>query len=332
MTRLAGCGAEADLITLAKDCLAVEPEDRPLDAGLVAERITAYLAGVQERVQAAERERAVAVAKTIEERRRRKVQLALAASILALTTLGGLSTTYYLQQRAARVAAGQRVIDQLTTLRVQADAQPEDLQRWEVALAAVGQVEPAGDPTTRAQLLALQQEIQAGLQAARRDKALIDRLVDIRSAQADDRDGSDTDAAYGDAFRDSRIDLATLAPAEVGAKIKARPSSVALAMAGALDDWAAIRRGKRANAIGAAQLSDAARAADPDPWRGAVTDDPRSGRQDRPANRASRTGKNGEFRGARADQSALAGDRTGRHRRPATGRVGPAKGPAAAPA
>jgi len=45
--------------------------DRPRDAGAVRERITAYLAGVQERVQAAERERAVAVAKAVEERRRR---------------------------------------------------------------------------------------------------------------------------------------------------------------------------------------------------------------------------------------------------------------------
>ena len=88
LARLDGCGAEAELIGLAKDCLAVEPEDRPRDAKVVAERITAYLAGVQERVQAAERERAVAVAKAIEERRRRKVQLALAASVLALHDAG----------------------------------------------------------------------------------------------------------------------------------------------------------------------------------------------------------------------------------------------------
>src|SRR5262249_35168849 len=61
--RLNGCGAEAELLALAKDCLAVQPEDRPHDARRVAERITAYLAGVQARVQAAERERAVAVAR-----------------------------------------------------------------------------------------------------------------------------------------------------------------------------------------------------------------------------------------------------------------------------
>ncbi len=97
--RLNGCGAEAELIGLAKDCLAVEAGERPRDAGVVTERMTAYLAGVQERVQAAERERAVAVARAIEERRRRKLQLGLAAAVLAFTTLGGLSSTYYLQER-----------------------------------------------------------------------------------------------------------------------------------------------------------------------------------------------------------------------------------------
>ena len=155
----------------------------------------------------------------------------------------------------------------MTTLHGQALANPEEIQRWEIALAAAEQADPAGDPKTKAQLLALQKEIQTGLAAAKRDKALLDRLVDIRSAEADDRDGSDTDAAYTEAFREAGIDLANMSPAEAGAKIKARPASVALALAAALDDWAAIRRGRRADAAGAARLSEAARAADPDPWR-----------------------------------------------------------------
>jgi eukaryotic-like serine/threonine-protein kinase len=266
--RLEGCGAEAELIGLAKDCLAVELEDRPRDAGAVAQRITAYLAGVQERVQAAERARAVAVARADEERRRRKVQLALAASVLALTTLGGLSATYYLQQRQARAAAGQRIIDRVATLQRQALDQPEEIPRWVVALTAVEQVDPAGDPNTEARLLALREAIQSGLDAARRDQVLLDRLVDIRSAEAeaDDPDGSTTEADYGEAFRAAGIDLTTLSPAEAGARIKVRPPSVALAMAGAMDDWARIRR-RRINFVGAARLSETARVADPDPWR-----------------------------------------------------------------
>jgi serine/threonine-protein kinase len=265
--RLDGCGAEAELITLATDCLAAERDDRPRDGNLVAERITAYLAGVQERVQTAERERAVAVARAVEERRRRKVQLALAASVLALTTLGGLSTTYYLQQEAARAAARQRVIDHVTTLQKQAIAQADDIPRWEVALAAVEEADPAGDPKTQAQLGALQKEMQAGLDSARRDKALLDRVVDIRSEEFDDPDGSITERSYADAFREAGIDLATLPPAEAGAQIKARPASVVLTLAAALDDWAATRRSKGANSAGASRLSDAARVADPDAWR-----------------------------------------------------------------
>jgi eukaryotic-like serine/threonine-protein kinase len=264
LTRLGGCGAEGELIALATACLAVDLDDRPRDAKVVADRITAYLAGVQERVQAAERERAVAVARAIEERRRRKVQLALAASVLAFTTLGGLSTTYYLEQRAAHAAATDRVVGQAITLRDQALTQPEDLSRWQVAVTAVEQAEAAGATDAHDRLLTLRTEVQAGLDAAQRDKVLLDRLVDIRSSKSDDPDGSATDRDYADAFRDAQIDLTSLAPALAGTKILARPASVALNTAVALDDWAATRR-KRSNPAGATLLSEAARVCDPDP-------------------------------------------------------------------
>ena len=73
---------------LTKKCLSPEAIDRPKDAQAVADGLSDYLAGVQERLQEAERERAVAEAKAVEERRRRRVQLALAASLLAFTALG----------------------------------------------------------------------------------------------------------------------------------------------------------------------------------------------------------------------------------------------------
>jgi eukaryotic-like serine/threonine-protein kinase len=272
--RLDGCGGDAELIALTKKCLSPEAIDRPRDARAVADGLSDYLAGVQERLREAERERAVAEAKAIEERRRRRVQFALAASLLAFTTLGGLSTTYYLQQRAEGVrlrveqaAAVDRVVGQAVTLRDQATGNPEDVARWQVALAAVKQAEAAQDELAAPRLLALREEVQTGLDAAQRDKTLLDCLVDIRSAEADGRDGSDTDVAYADAFRAAGIDVAELPPAEVVARIKARPPSVAMALAGALDDWAATRRDKRKNAAGAASLSQAAQTADPDPWR-----------------------------------------------------------------
>src|SRR5262249_53224624 len=52
--RLDSCGAGPELITLATDCLAPEREGRPRDASAVASRVNAYLAGVQQRLRAAE--------------------------------------------------------------------------------------------------------------------------------------------------------------------------------------------------------------------------------------------------------------------------------------
>ena len=227
LARLGGCQAEPDLLSLAKDCLEVQPDDRPRDAGFVAERITAYLANVQDRVQAAERERAVAVARAIEERRRRKVQLALAASVLALTTLGGLSTTYYLQQRAARAAAADRLLGRAITLRDQALMQPDDLSRWQVALAAVEQADSGLDATARDRLLDLRTEIEHGHDAAQRDRTLLDQLVDIRSSEGDDQGGSLIDRDYAEAFRRAGIDVASLSPSGAGAD--PRPPAVSRA-------------------------------------------------------------------------------------------------------
>jgi eukaryotic-like serine/threonine-protein kinase len=89
LDRLDGCGVDAELVALARDCLAVEREDRPRDARAVSDRMTAHLAGVQERLRTSERERAVAEARAVEERRKRRWQLGLAASVAAFLLLGG---------------------------------------------------------------------------------------------------------------------------------------------------------------------------------------------------------------------------------------------------
>jgi serine/threonine-protein kinase len=274
LSRLEDAGADAELVALAKDCLAPEREDRPREAGAVAARVTAYLAGVQDRLRSAERERAVAEATAVEERKRRRLQLGLAACLVILTALAGLGTAYAIQQRAARAAALEGVLGEANTLRDLARGNPEDVARWQAALAAVEQAEGvAGDDSEAArQLAALRDEAQAGVDAAERDRMMLGRLVDIRSAKADDRDGSTTDAAYADAFRAAGIDLSSLSPEAAGRTINARPPSVALALAAALDDWAAVRRTLRKDPAGAKRLADAARIADPDPWRNHLRD------------------------------------------------------------
>ena len=105
LARLDACGAEAELVALAKSCLAAAPRDRPRDAGVVVAALTAHLAGVQERLKAAELARARAESRAAEERKRRLLVAGLAASLLALAALGGGGGLWLTRQRAARAEA-----------------------------------------------------------------------------------------------------------------------------------------------------------------------------------------------------------------------------------
>src|SRR5262249_33105336 len=128
--RLDSCAADAELVALARDCLEAEAEDRPRSAGAVAGRTTAYLAGVQQRLRAAEIAGAAEAARAEEaprtaaeaeeraraERRARRSQVGLAASLLVLSIVGGLSFTYLLQHRQERAAALDRLLGEARTL------------------------------------------------------------------------------------------------------------------------------------------------------------------------------------------------------------------------
>ena len=84
LARLDACGADAELVALASPAW---PRRRGTGRGTRAwssPRLTAYLAGVQERLRAAELARARAEARAAEERKRRLLVAGLAASLLAL--------------------------------------------------------------------------------------------------------------------------------------------------------------------------------------------------------------------------------------------------------
>ena len=74
VNRLDSCGADAELIGLAKDCLDPELEDRPRHAGEVASRIKMYQTGVQERLRKAEMAGAEEKARAEEATKRARVE------------------------------------------------------------------------------------------------------------------------------------------------------------------------------------------------------------------------------------------------------------------
>lgn len=131
--RLDGCGADAELIEVAKWCLAARAEDRPADGEAVAAAVAAYRAGVDARLHQAEQDRAAAEATAAEEqntrreaearadaerakgdeqRKRRRVQLVLAGVVVATLAGAGIATALVIEKQSA---------DRLEAVRTQAE-------------------------------------------------------------------------------------------------------------------------------------------------------------------------------------------------------------------
>jgi hypothetical protein len=197
---------------------------------------------------------------------------ALAASLLGLVVAVGGGYAWLERQREERRSRVDLALREAEVLASAARQAGDDPARWAKALDSAQSVErllaDARDLPMQKRANALLESVTASAKAAENDRKLLDRLIDIRSAKEDDSDGSATDARYSRAFGEAGLDLAALPPAEAGAKIKARSAPVAAVVASALDDWAAVRRNKRRDRAGAERLTQAARAADPDPWRG----------------------------------------------------------------
>lgn len=98
--RLEECGEDAALIAIAKHCLAAEPWDRPRNAGLLATELSQYFESVADRLHQAELDRLEAATRAAEQQKRRRVLLALAASVLVTCGVAGGSWLWTQQQLA----------------------------------------------------------------------------------------------------------------------------------------------------------------------------------------------------------------------------------------
>jgi tetratricopeptide (TPR) repeat protein len=104
--RLDASGAEPELVALCKQCLAFEPAGRPADGGAVAAAVAGLRAAADERARRAELERvralgerATALARSAERRKRRRLVIG-AAAMLALALIGGLVAVLAVQRQA----------------------------------------------------------------------------------------------------------------------------------------------------------------------------------------------------------------------------------------
>lgn len=131
-TRLDGCGAEPELVTLCKRCLAFEPADRPRDAVEVAEAVAALRSAAEDRARTAERDKAAADARAQEQRQRRRWQYAAAGLVVVALAAGVIGLAAYLQ---VQTKANEDLAAKNTELEAATD---RERQRFNLAMDAIG--------------------------------------------------------------------------------------------------------------------------------------------------------------------------------------------------
>jgi serine/threonine-protein kinase len=293
--RLAACGADAELLDLARACLAAAPESRPPDAGVVAGAMVAYQAAVKERLGRAERERAAAEVQAAEERKRRRLTAALAGVVLVLLALGcGGAWAIHQQRVAGELEQARQAAEKARQERDLAVGVEADLHEFEQRLNRASAV-PLDDAPARKELLAEAltaleraqgrlshggdeqlgtrvRRARAELDALSRDQEMLARLDNalLQASQARATDGEPGGAArlYREAFAWYGLPAVRLDLKEASERVRA--SALRERLVAALDDWALLHGGVRAPAEQAGEadwLRDVANGADGSAWR-----------------------------------------------------------------
>jgi tetratricopeptide (TPR) repeat protein len=281
--RIEGCGADPALVKLCLECLTPAREMRPASAELVARSMHEYLVTVEERARKAEIEAAEARLKAAEERRARRLTLALGGAILLAIVLGSAGLWWANRERAKRLELTRNEVEsaQGESLQLGQAGKPAEAlaaARRALSIAESGApdaalVERARNFVARAEQTLHAAERERAL--AQQDETLRTRLVDLRLRQIStinypDREAA-LDAAFTQAFHDYGVDLEgedVLAALE-----RIRERKIALDVALALDDWGRLRRRVHgANSPKVENLTVLALDLDPDPLRHRMRD------------------------------------------------------------
>jgi serine/threonine-protein kinase len=232
------CGADPELVRLAKDCLAADPADRPADGSAVAARLAEHLAGVQERLRGAELGQARAEARAEGERTRRRLAVGLAAAFLAVVALGG-GTLLLIQHQKAERDREQARRQQAAESALARAADLTQQGRWAAALAVL---EPA-----QQRLDESDGPVSREVRQAVADLKLVERLEKIRLQAATGARGSFARARADRAYESEFCAAGPGGPDEPAAAVaeRVRASGVHAALVAALDAWAMTTEDRR---------------------------------------------------------------------------------------
>ncbi len=261
--RLDGCQADAELVALAKRCLAAKREERLADAGAVAEAVAAYQAGVEARLRRAEVERAQADVRAKAERTRRRLAVALAAAVLLLavgTLAAGLKYQWDRERRKATLERDVAVaVQEARTLGDQARAVRSNPSQWDALLTAarsaissaegfLARDDGLASPALRAEV----QEVRSALDAEEEDRRMVAGVnhIMLRKAETDVKQNRfavlEAVKAYRDEFAAYRLHVSELGPEQAAVRIRERPEFIRDWLVAALDDWMVLATHKKA--------------------------------------------------------------------------------------
>jgi serine/threonine-protein kinase len=269
--RLQDCGADAELTSLARRCLAAEPWERPNHAGELAKAVTAYQEAVAERLRQAELGGAEARAKAAEEGKRRKLMLALAAVVLLAVSGGAGAWALVVQAQAeqekqkAQAACDKAERDsQAARDKAERDSQAafEEIKRVRRVEAALGQARRQRDAGQWAEAMAQARRAEALLEGGPEDAEIVAEvrrlLGQLNEEDKDRRLLAALDAArlaqteahgqrsrfgleravplYREALRAYGMPAGVGTPDAVAARLRQRPA-VREALVASLDEW-----------------------------------------------------------------------------------------------
>jgi tetratricopeptide (TPR) repeat protein len=276
------CGADAELVALAKRCLSPRRADRPADAKAVADAVAAYRAAVEDRLRTAETRRAAAEATAAEEantrraveqtaaeqRKRRRAQSFLRAAVLVIGGLIAAGAWWQDRQAADRWAELARVEAERRGTRHGVERATElaaELRRQYRFRDAREVLTNAGELATRAGA----DDLRPVIDQAKADLEFVVALDEVRmrrsvwvelgGGRGRFREAEVPDA-YAAAFAARGLDVKTGNPADIAARVAT--SSVRSDLVAALDDWSAIEP----KADVRDRVLAVARGADPGDW------------------------------------------------------------------
>jgi serine/threonine-protein kinase len=275
--RLDTGAADAELVRLAKECLNPEAAGRPENGAAVAGRVSAFRAGVAERLHRAELERAAAEARAgaararaRAERRAQRLTLGLVVSV-ALTVLVGYRAWKEREQQQLEHQAGEARHETEMTQAVTNDlervarARQEDkLSEARAALErAEGRLGMEGYDDLRQRVRLVREALEREVRDLKLVAALEAARVQAAAGGEGGLDRHGSDRLYRRAFAAHGLDLWQGSVEAVAERVAASP--VRESIVSALDEWSEfVLEGKGAEAE---RLSRIAQLADDRPWR-----------------------------------------------------------------